>query len=492
MISPEMLKENFGIIRASTDDQKLSIEFQKSSLLERAREMGEVLREENIFIDAGISGFSTTYEQRPGMAELMKRVNNGEVNIVFAYKRCRLSRRAREYLYLAGMIDKQGTKLIFTDKTEVPFSTQYGWIIECTLAGLLQREVENIRDKVVLGLKTLHKDGRWPGGKPPFGLYYDSKEKVIRSNNDEIVVVQELFNRLAEGDDLARICASFRENDYLGPSKSWTVGMIHKIGRNPLYMGVVDRFNEKVQLKKFNPAIDYETWHKAQQTLDEYPQAIRKKDTVEKNALLEGLVICPNTSHRLKVGSLNGKIFYYCTARKDCKEPCTNYRLPQLELENYVLHYCQTWFQCIDKDSISKLTMKSLTNKKAKVLSEIKSLTGKRDKAWAEKLKKSDQLVLEKNESNKIEIHRKLLSINKHQLEISQQISRLRIAVSEIEQHQQRHKKILEVIVNWEEIFERMTYAEKKSLFSQILKFVYVHPADLEVVLNQKELLELA
>lgn len=164
---PKKAKEVVAYIRASTKEQKLTLEFQKSSLIKKANELGVVLKDKNIYVDGGISGYSTTYDQRPGLSAILERVMKGEVSMFLTFRRDRPSRRAREYMFLAFTFYTKGVQVAFSDPSEVPFCPHHGWLIECLMAGLLQREVESIRDKVSLGLLTAHRNGQWTGELTP-------------------------------------------------------------------------------------------------------------------------------------------------------------------------------------------------------------------------------------------------------------------------------------------------------------------------------------
>jgi len=65
-------KKNLVYFRVSTGVQKLTLESQRCAVAEKVRELNLTVHEDDFLVDAGISGFATTAEQRPAMAKLLK------------------------------------------------------------------------------------------------------------------------------------------------------------------------------------------------------------------------------------------------------------------------------------------------------------------------------------------------------------------------------------------------------------------------------------
>jgi len=392
-------KKTIVYIRASTGEQKLTLEFQKCMAIEKARELNLPLNKEDFLEDAGISGFTTTAEQRPAMANLLKMVANEEVQTVIVYKRDRLTRRAREYLVIAYTLNKYGVNIVFSDPSEFPFTTSNGWIIECIMAGLLQKECKSIRDKVVLGLKTKHKLGSWVGGSPGYGFSYDKDTKKISANQKEAPIGQEIIVKLAEGQDLGTIAAHI--NSHFQVSSRWTAAKVAKVASNPLFMGISKRFGESVKLSDFQPLVNPIVWHKAQETLKLKHPSREIKQPYQKTTLLDGLIFCGfNNKIEFKSKRQGGKEIYCCPVKTtDCDYPkhCFNHSFNKEELESKVFEYCKNSFGCIKTETLERMVQQFLVAKTNEIKHKINNYQKNLDRLRKEQLKKSDEFVQEKN-----------------------------------------------------------------------------------------------
>ncbi len=284
-------KEVSAYIRASTNQQQLTLAFQKRKNIEAAQNLGIILKEENIFTDAGVSGFKIPMEQRKNLQAMLKKAKKGEVSHLIVFKRDRLTRRAREYLKIAHSLQEYGVQIIFSDPAEHPFITDYGWMVECVFAALLQKECEGIREKVILGLKTSHSMGLWTGGQPGFGFQYDKNSKKLNVIREESAAVKQIIHLLANGKSPQEIAQLLNKQNTLwaarnGKTGKWTTAKIKQIGSNPLFLGISERFGEKVHLKDQKPIVDMQIWQQAQETLEKYAPASRSKNSKKKAAFI--------------------------------------------------------------------------------------------------------------------------------------------------------------------------------------------------------------
>lgn len=101
-----------GYDRVSTLNQKnngLSLETQKTKILEKVEELGGVLAEE-IYEDPGITG--TSIDKRPAIQAMMARCAKGDIDYIIVQDSSRISRNTLEYLVIKQTLKKYGTTII--------------------------------------------------------------------------------------------------------------------------------------------------------------------------------------------------------------------------------------------------------------------------------------------------------------------------------------------------------------------------------------------
>src|SRR3990167_6534759 len=100
-----------GYARVSTADQNengLSIDVQKTKILEKVGELGGNLAEE-IFVDGGRSG---TNMNRPGLTALLARCTKGDITHLVVQDTSRISRDTKDYLSITALLKKQEVAIV--------------------------------------------------------------------------------------------------------------------------------------------------------------------------------------------------------------------------------------------------------------------------------------------------------------------------------------------------------------------------------------------
>ncbi len=261
--SEEGLEQDYNSLDAQRDACRSYIESQKAQ--------GWKVHEGS-FDDGGISGGTM---ERPGLKELLRRVECGDVQVIVVYKIDRLTRSLADFARIVEVLDKHGASFVSVTQ-QFNTTTSMGRLTLNVLLSFAQfeREVtsERIRDKIAASKRK----GLWMGGHPPLG--YDILNRRLAINAREAETVTLIFKTALETKSLSRLEARLSAMGIR--SKSWrtqkgkqaggnylTRSMLGRILRNPVYLGKV-KYGGKLYDGEHSPIIEVALWDKVQTMLD--------------------------------------------------------------------------------------------------------------------------------------------------------------------------------------------------------------------------------
>lgn len=177
--------------------------------------------------------------ERPQMQELLRRVENGEVDAVVVMD---LDRLGRGDMFDQGMIDRafrySGTLLITPSEIYDPESEE--WELVFGIKSLVARgELKAITRRLQGGRKDSAREGKSISKKPPYG-YTRDENLILHPDGDTSWVVEKIFQMSAHGlgrqaiaNELDRLSVAppNPERDY------WSPSMITAIIKNEAYKG---------------------------------------------------------------------------------------------------------------------------------------------------------------------------------------------------------------------------------------------------------------
>lgn len=305
-------------LRVSTEEQKdrQSIENQRAYAETFAK-----LHDITIvdwYPDDGVSG-GVPLEKRPEGARLLADARAGRFKVVLVYRTDRLARSTLELLRAMELFDKAGVSM--RSMTE-PFetTTPTGRFVLTMLGSIAQLEKEAIKERSRQGMERLAREGRWNGGKPPYG-YRVADDGRLGIDEEQAAVVRRIFHlytqeRLgtvliaelltAEGVTMPKVSQGVKRKYPLGAI--WDNSTISRILKNRCYIGSriwgrlttvreegeitgYIRADPKAHVPSEIPSIvDDETFDAAQRLL-ETNFAWSKRNT-KRDYLLRGLIRC--------------------------------------------------------------------------------------------------------------------------------------------------------------------------------------------------------
>ena len=220
--------------RVSTEDQAkegFSLDAQMKKLEAYCRSRGWTPAGK--FIDDGYSGRNT---ERPAYQEMMASMDQWDVVLVL--KMDRIHRNSVNFTAMMSLL-KKNNKEFNSIQEKFDTTTAMGRFVMDIMQRIAQLESEQIGERVKMGMKRKAElcTGMLGSGHP-YGYVYSHKELHIEP--DEAKTVRLIYKLRSEGLSTEEIAKKLNEDDI--PAKkggTWNRQSVHKILRNPLYIGKV-------------------------------------------------------------------------------------------------------------------------------------------------------------------------------------------------------------------------------------------------------------
>ena len=425
---------NVGLyIRLSREDDDKTLESesitnQKSLLLQYVKENS--LRVYDIYIDDGYSG---TNFDRPDFNRLLNDIELGRVNMVITKD---MSRLGRDYIGTGNLIEKYFPEhnvryIAVTDNIDTFFYFLNNDIAPFK-AIMNDMSAKDISKKIKSSLRAKQKEGKFVGGRTPFGYDQDPNDKNhLVINEEQAVVLKRIFDMCLEGLSFFKIAKRLTNEGIKTPAQyysfewksnynlkygQWHSKTIRDILTNQMYIGdMVQNKRNKVNYKvkkvirnnpkdyiivenTHEPIIDKDIFYAAQKRI---PKNVGRNEKKE-NHLLDGLLYCGECGHRISIQARRKKdnrcytiCNYYRTYMNERR--CTTHSNNYDELEKVIIKsLTEICLNYINKCKIKENTLNNLketdkvNNKKEleMLADDIKQINDNLDIVYIDKLNK--------------------------------------------------------------------------------------------------------
>ena len=366
-------------IEDGRDNESMSISNQKLMLKDYADKHG--LYPCEYYVDDGYTGRNSN---RPDFQRMLADIEKGRIGTVITKD---LSRLARNYLesgsYIEVFFPKYSVRYIaITDGVDSLTRQQMDITpFKNVLNDMYSRDISK---KVLAGIMTRSRQGKFCGGTPPYGLMRDPADKGhLIINEEEAPVIRHIYELALNGYGNMRISKQLMEkkipitrvkantecdvNYY-----AWSVSRISTILRNPFYKGahVVCKTHQKaIRSNTYNiipreereviedcheAIISKEDWDRVQELIDRRPP-IMQGNTCPYHNIFHGIVYCATCGKSMqvryeKVGRTDknrttkkmrepiDKAYYICqTYNRMGKGACTSHKIEARALTDLVL-----------------------------------------------------------------------------------------------------------------------------------------------------------
>lgn len=328
ILQPNMKAAFYG--RHSTDKQDMDM--QLNSIMEVIRKYNCI--HTHSFLDKAVSARKNKITNRKELENMFEAAKRKEFDFVIVYKSDRLARDPLEHQTIRIVMKTLDIPIIISS-TESVYNTDTDLIVQLMEDGFTKYEVDTIIARTRSGLENKAKQGKWLGGKPPFGYTYDKNSEQFIEHNEELCYVKEIFNLYVNGHGFQYIANTLPNGSRRG--KDWGKENVKAIVLNPFYCGLLSwrRQTDGKQNARdiwieapnhyVKPIISRTTWESCWRIYSEKRNGNMVPKHYKTSFLLQGLLSCEKCQELMKtknqqtVSSTNkqygGKI-YFCT---NCK-----------------------------------------------------------------------------------------------------------------------------------------------------------------------------
>lgn len=324
-------------LRRSTDEehQPFSLEAQEAKL--RAFVASQPGEWQIVAVYSDDASGATT--NRPELQKLLRAARAGLFDTVLVYRVDRFSRRLRDLVSLLD--DLTDAEVVFRSATE-PFdtSTPVGRMLVQMLGVFAEFEREVIIDRVIAGMETKAKQGKWNGGARPVGYAVDHASQKLAIIDSEASLVRLIFDWYTR-ERLGTKSIATRLNE-LGLrtrfNKPWSAHTVEGIITNRVYLGE-KKFGEIVVADAHPAIIDTAQFDLAQRILGKRSADIGQRAANSSDYALTGKIRCPECGRKYIGTAAHGRSnryrYYVCwsRARYGSKAGCDLHRFNADALE---------------------------------------------------------------------------------------------------------------------------------------------------------------
>lgn len=201
-----------GYARVSTQEQTsgFGLALQERAIREWATR--ESVRVVDIVGDEGQSG-ANGIESRPGLAQVLARLEAGEAGILVVY---RMDRLARDLVLAETTIERlraRGRSVVSVTEPDLDSDDPTRVLVRQVLGALSQYERALIRARMMAGREAKRAAGGYAGGRPPYGQRATGGE--LRSDGAEQEVIRLARRLRRQGRSLRGIGKELQERGHL-------------------------------------------------------------------------------------------------------------------------------------------------------------------------------------------------------------------------------------------------------------------------------------
>lgn len=280
------MKNAVAYVRMSTDKQDYSINSQKRTILEYAKNQKYNIIK--FFEDSGISGREA--EKRPAFMEMIEESKKGYFKYVIIYDSSRFARNLEQSLVYKSILKKNGVTLVSITEPTLDDDSQ---LIADALLGAMNEMYSRKLSKVVKrGMTEKALKGEYISCAP-FG-YFKPKNNPLVIVENEAKIVRQIFNEFLKGKSTYAIAKMLNENNIkTKKGNNIDTRFVKKILTNPTYKGYY-KFENILNKSNHTPIIEENIFDKAQYIFNnnEKRQKSKQKPLEYNKHWLVGLIKC--------------------------------------------------------------------------------------------------------------------------------------------------------------------------------------------------------
>lgn len=305
-----------------------------------------------IFSDEAISGMKDT---RPRYRAMMEQLYMNSADTVVIYDQSRMFRKMTAWFDFRDKLERMGVKVISATQPLVgkDLRDPQNFMFEGSTALFNQMWSLQTRQRVMVTMRRMAKDGLHTGGTPPLG--YCVKDGVLTVYEPEASIVRRIFSEYASGLTYREIIAGLnRDGITTKKGNSFGANSLHDLLKNEKYIGVIVYGKaprradgtrnshgmvpeDVIRIEDAVPAIiDKDTWEKVQRKMSNNKRANSGRPAKVRSYPLKGKVFCGECGAAMVGTTSKYKYHYYACTSKQRLKNCELMPIQMDELEKSV------------------------------------------------------------------------------------------------------------------------------------------------------------
>lgn len=179
-----------------------------------------------------VSAFSTGID-RPGLVEALDLIETGAADTLVIYRIDRLARSIITFHQVLERVEAAGGRLVSVSEA-LDFGTPAGRLVASVLASFAQFESETISSRVKASQAHLEANGKWRGGRRPYGWEPveagDGKGFILVEKDDEAAHIRTAVDLIIHGTSVSQAVKRIHEaGSRTTTNKVWTRTNFRKV-----------------------------------------------------------------------------------------------------------------------------------------------------------------------------------------------------------------------------------------------------------------------
>ena len=457
--------------RYSSDNQREeSIDGQLRECLAFAERKGYTVI--STYADRAISGKRA--ENRPEFMQMITDSARCEFEYVIVWKIDRFSRNKYDSANYKFKLKKNGVSVI--SATEPIDDSPEGKLMESIFEGFSEYYVKDLEQKTSRGMTENALKGKFNGGNVTFGYIID-KDKHFRKDPATAPIVEDIFNRYADGEPIRSIVDELNGKGLKNNGKPFTYHFINWLLKNRRYLGEYT-FRETMNNDAIPQIVSEEVFTKCQRRLQSNKHKPASFKPVEEKYLLTGKIFCGQCGDTMSGISGTGKDnsryrYYQCMTSK--RHRCSKKIVPKAFVEGAAF------------DSATQiLTNKAVIDRISDTCYSMQSSTSSELSALRKQLRQNKKEIDNLMKAIKAGLFTKSTKAELERLEQEQETLEVQIAQEQIKRPVLSREQIELWITHFAKS-ELSSPEQKQRLIDIFLNGVYVYDDKMVVTFNYKD-----
>lgn len=311
---------------------------QETECRELAKQLGwQIL---NVLVDNDISAYSG--KKRPAYEQLLAALRDGRADAIIAWHTDRLYRRSRDLTELIDIANENKIAIRTVTSGDIDLSTASGRMMARVVAAVNEHEIEHGQERMRLAKETAAAEGRWRGGRRPFG--YEKDGVTIRP--DEAREIKDAVRRVLNGEPLNSVLRDWQDRKVpTSNGRAWGKGAFRYVLLSPRNAALVERRGEIVGPAKWEPIITEHEWQALRLLLMD-PTRKTYSGPRQRRWIGSGLYLCGvcNDGTTVKIATLGGanrnQSAYACKSGKHLRRAAV---AVDRYVSTVVVEFLRTW-----------------------------------------------------------------------------------------------------------------------------------------------------